>query len=240
MTLPPPVQFTFHAVNFYPLYLGLALALLWLPRQWLRFGVIRASRRRPRDWAPNRDRQPGDVSVRFGEEFRKARNWVDFFRALAGSVAVGGLLPGVAAFAAADPRPTKDNLHFILLLKAVVMLVSLLVQLLRVEGRVTLFAPLFFLQGLSFGFLGVPAAVLAVVGVWALNPALPSAAVFLFVLGALELVFSSLFGVSRLSMAMVVALTMMPGFVSILSKRHLAQFTKKTKIISTSSSSARD
>jgi hypothetical protein len=237
MTFPPPVEFTFLSVTFHPLYLGVALALLWLPRQWLRIGALGAgrSRRRPQDWSPNRDREPGDRSVRFGDEIGKLRNWVDILRAFAGGAAVGGLFEGVAAFAAADPKPTKDTLQLLLVLKVVILLAGVFMQMLRFEGRLTLFAPIFYLQGLAFGLLGLWAALLAIIGVWALNPVLPSAAILLFVFAILELILGFLLKVPHKETTLAASLSAVPTLISIMTKRHLAQFTKKTKIIGPSS-----
>ncbi len=234
------MSFTVSSVTFDCLYLGLGLALLWFPRQWLRVGFLgraRGSRKR-KNWAPNRDREPGDVSVRFGEEFSKARNWVDFFRAFTGGAAVGGLFPGVVAFATADPKPTKETIQLLFILKVVVFLTGLLIQMLRWEGRLTLFAPLFYVQGLAFGLLtNVPAALLAVIGVWALNAVLPSAAIFLVVFGFLELCLGFMFKAPNArpkDILLAAALSVLPVLISILFKRHLAQFTKRTKIIDSS------
>jgi hypothetical protein len=233
----PAVFFTAYSVTFNFLYLGVALTLLWFPRHWLRVGSLGRGRgrRKPQAWTPNREREPGDISVRFGEEFSKARNWIDFFRAFAGGAAIGGLFSGVVAFAAADPKPTKETIQLLFILKLLVFLASLLIQMVRLEGRLTLFAPLFYMQGLAFGLLvNLPSALLAMIGVWALNPVLPSAAIFLVVFAFLELSLGFMFKVPPPDTLLAAGLSLLPVLISILCKRHLAQFTKRTKIISAS------
>src|SRR4051812_28600207 len=86
-----------------PVFLGLAICLLWLPRQWLRLG-IGTSRKSPRAAKspvadPWNAREPGDPSVSFAVEFRNLRNYVDLFRAAMGSLALFGAayIPSVLA-----------------------------------------------------------------------------------------------------------------------------------------------
>jgi hypothetical protein len=235
------VSVTLLSVNFDLLYLGLGLVLLWFPRQWLRYGAFRGRVRgqRSRGWAPNRDREPGDLSVWLGEETAKMRNWVDFFRALAGGAAVGGtLFPAVAAITAAGPRPDALTVKLILGLKLFVLLIGLAVQMFRLETKLSLFAPIFYIQGLAFGLIGVKAALVAIILAWVANALLPSAAVLLTVFGCLEVIAALFFHAPRQATFIAGGLSVLPVLVSILLKRRLAQFTKRTKIIAGPSSSA--
>jgi len=220
----------------YPL-LAFAILLLWFPRQWLRFGGFHNGSRRGKrlaEWSPRGQREPGDVSIWFGEEIRKGRNWVDLLRAVAGGLAV--CQPDVAF-----NLPTKADSFMLLLamaLKTAILFCGLLVQILRFEGKATLFAPLFYLQGLAFGLLGWKAALFAIATVWVINTVLPSAAVFLFVMASLMLCFGMIYHVDNKELSLAVGLVMLPGLLSVIFKRRLAQFTKKTKIIDGSSSSS--
>src|SRR3954462_1982299 len=70
-------------------YLLVATAVLWFPRQWLRSGARVLKKRRKPDGALERlagigARDPDDKSVQPGREFANFRNYIDFFRALAG------------------------------------------------------------------------------------------------------------------------------------------------------------
>ena len=220
--LPDPVTID------YP-YLAFALVLLWLPRQWLRLVSLRGSSR-GRPLRARTDREPGDISVRIGEELGKSRNWVDLLRAVAGSIAIcrwGTFAVGHDA--------TRATLHLAFALKATVLVLGLLIQTLRFEGRFSLFAPLFYVLGLSFGLIDWKPALFAVISIWAVNLVLPSAAVFLFVFGGLATCFGLSFpGSERNDTLLLTALAMLPVLLSVLSKRRLAQFTKKTKIIGSS------
>jgi hypothetical protein len=231
------VTVSFFNVTLDLFYLGLGLVLLWFPRQWLRYGAFRRSARgaRRKDWAPNRERQPGDFSVWLGEEMTKMRNWVDFFRALAGSAAVGGtLIPTTAAIAPAEQDALAAQLA--LGLKLLVFFVALCLQIFRREERVSLFAPIFYAQGLAFGLIGWKAGLVAVLLAWAANAVLPSAAVLLAVFGFLEILAGLFFRQPRRVTLLAGALTLLPVFVSLVLKRRLAQFTKRTKIIAGPSS----
>lgn len=223
--------------------LGIGMLLLWFPRQWLRFGAFRPNRaRRQKNWAPNRDRQPGDVSVWIGEEMAKMRNWVDLARSFVGGVAICGLAPylGNGAINPAEGASLGRLGPWIILgMKTFILLVGLLIQVIRREERVILFAPLFYAQGISFGLLGWWPALLAIPGVWATNAVLPSAGIFLFVFGTYELILGFVFHANKKQTALAAGLSMLPMLISLLSKRRLAQFTKKTKVIDSSSSGRR-
>jgi hypothetical protein len=208
----------------YP-YLLLALLLLWTPRNWLRYGAKKKTKpsRRPPEAAQERD--PLDKSIKPLTEGMKSRNWVDFFRA-----AVGAYVIVAIAMQSPDGRPPSRS---VLALQGGLLLVGLLIQMVRFEGRLSLFAPIFFLQGMSVAVVGGVAGMLAMIGSWALTPVLPGASAILFVQGVLVLIFGYLFGdVSRLQLLMMSGLVWGPVLVSILlSKRLSASFDKRVKVV---------
>ena len=210
-------------VNYW--LLPIAIILLWFPRQWLRFGrkvVSIPSRRKSTD----KDlRDANDVSLRLRDELRKPRNWVDFLRAVAGGVGVCFVCFDVQANA---PKGT-DTLVFSL--QCAVLAVAVGIQMVRLQNRFTLVAPVFFLLGLSFGLLGWQAALFACVTIWVLNLLIPSVGIFLMVFAGLELVFSRLLarGVPFKMVMLAAALTAGPVIFSAMTNRRLVKLNKKTK-----------
>lgn len=211
-------------VNYW--LLSVALVLIWLPRQWLRFGgkVITGPRRRPE--VPRDERHIRDVSLHARVEFAKPRNWIDFFRAIAGSLAVAYLcfdkIPGA-------PRSADTKIFVI---ETAVFVIAVLIQTIRLEGRFALVAPVFFILGLSFGLIGWQAALFACIAIWTLNLVLPNTGLFLFVFAALEVGFGLL--LSRMSPGPVIvaaALAILPVVFSAASKRPLVRLNKKKRTI---------
>ena len=78
------------------------------------------------------------------------------------------------------------------------------------------------------------ATMLGIVGAIVLRLVMGSAAIFLLVFSILELCLGYIFSAPRPSTLMAAGLSVLPVLISILSKRHLAQFTKRTKIIDSS------
>ena len=166
-----------------------------------------------------------DASPRFSQEIIKGRNWVDFLRALAGGFAL------MFYSFSMGPEPTKQTYYGILALKWSICLIAMLIQTVRFEGgRIRLVAPVFFIQGLSFGLLGWKAALFSSTGVWALNLMLPSTGFFLFVLAGLQLGFGQLFGTNKLMLGFAVLVTMIPLILSLIMRRQLVRLNKKTKV----------
>ncbi len=223
----------------YPLLL-LALILLWFPRQWLRFG--RAATRRLR-WgkrvksrrnAPTSVREPGDTRLRAGEEFSKPRNYIDFFRALLGALLlVGNTSWGVEAAltVATDQELPGHEGALIDQLRMAVLLIAVLLQFVRYEGRVTLYAPIFFLAGLGLALCGFNAGAIALLIVWMMNASLPlTPASFLTVYGLLIFMLGLVFRGSADSYVLFMgAVCLLPVVVSLLARRSLAIFTKRIK-----------
>lgn len=212
-------------INFW--LLPLTLLLLWFPRQWFRFGLrfswANGSRRRKR--AKDRDdRDTGDASMRFGEVFFKPRNWFDFFRALIGAIAL------VYFCFDSAPEATRETLHQIRWIKAFILVIGVLIQTVRLENRLTLVAPVFYILGSSFGMIDWRAALFATIAVWTINLVLPSAGVFLFVFAGLQVCFGLLLQRGAFTEVSIAAgITCIPIVLSALTKRRLVQLNKKTK-----------
>lgn len=213
--------------------LPIALLLLWLPRQWFRFGgkvtalagaPKNASGKRRRR-SPTEERDKTDVSLKLKDELAKVRNWIDLVRALIGGIALTHVCFSVA------PDAAKGVSVQILVIESVILVVAVLIQTIRLENRFSLVAPVFFILGLSIAIIGWKAAVFAIVGVWTLNLVLPSAGVFLFFFAVLEICFGFLLkGAALTSVALAAGLSMLPVIFSAVTKRPLVRLNKKTKL----------
>ena len=212
-------------INFW--LLPIALVLLWLPRQWLRFGgkvfSLPHRRRHHHHTEPGSEHDQRDVSLKVREEFLKSRNWIDLFRAIAGSLAVTW-----CCFENADAAKAVDARIF--MLQTVVFVLAVLIQTLRFEGRFSLVAPVFFILGLSFGLIGWKGGLFAGITIWTLNLVLPSPGVFLVVFAGVEICFGLLLSRVPLRFALLAAaLAILPVFLSAVTKHRLVRFSKKTK-----------
>lgn len=210
-------------INFW--LLPVALVLLWLPRQWLRFSsrLIPKPKRTREDRIRNA-RNPGDVSLRFREELLKVRNWLDLVRAGTGAY----LVKFVCFTAAADA--SRDTLTQIFAIQLTIFVVALFIQMIRLEGRFSLAAPIFFSFGLSYALIGLMPTLFACIAVWCINLVLPNPTAFLIVFAGLQGVFG--FMLARMSVrdvAVAVGLTMLPVAFSLMTKRRLIQLNKRTK-----------
>lgn len=205
-----------------------ALLLLLFPRNWLRHGWrvgSRAARRNPDEPLPERD--PNERGLKPLVEAGKSRNWIDFGRG-----AVGALALTCAAILA--PEGSQGGDWQTLTLHGVVLGTASIVQMLRIEGRLTLFAPIYFLQGVTFGVAGWFVGLVAMVGSWALTPVLPGPGALLFVQGAVALSLGLLLGNTAPPALMILAGAIwLPMLVSILLHRRLsASFDKRVKRVS--------
>jgi hypothetical protein len=206
------------SVNFW--LLPVALLLLWFPRQWLSVGKLNSvsrfrSQKRSRTEVRNQVWKPK-------AEYTKPRNWVDFFRALAGGLAVSYLcfeaIPGAAYSVAVK----------IFALQAAIMLLAVIIQSMRLGSKkITLVAPVYFIAGLSFGLIGWKAAVFVCVVGLILNQLLPGPGLSLFVFGCLEVGFGMMLSRAPLRMGILaVALAMTPILLSGMTKRSLVRLNK--------------
>lgn len=227
-------------------YFILALLILWFPRQWLRFGRgatrrlrwLRRSRRHLNEQM--RTREPGETRLTAAEEFSKPRNYIDFLRAFAGGLLIVGHSEWEIAAAirhevatiepAIDPATglAGTGLDY---LRMGLLLVGVIIQFLRFEGRLTFYAPIFYLGGLGFALCGVNAGLFAFVVSWTLNtaaPLLPGGflsmyALLIFMLGLL------LRGLGDSFVLFMGAVSFLPVLVSLLARRSLAIFVKRMK-----------
>lgn len=205
--------------------LPLVVILLWLPRPWLRGRDKRASSGGERRGDRNRvAREPGDVSLHFKDEVKKPRNWLDLTRAAAGAF----MLEHVCFEQAPDAASGVDT--WIFLTKGAICVVAVLIQMIRLEGRLTFSAPVFFVGGLGLGILGWLPGLFAWVAIWVINLVLPGPSSFLFLfsglLGVFGLALSS--GPSR-DNALAAGLSLFPVIVSLMTKRRLVQLGKRTR-----------
>lgn len=211
-------------------YLLIAIAMLWFPRQWLRSGARVLKKRRRPDGALERlagmgARDPDDKSVQPGREFANLRNYIDLFRALAGGYSLSQF-----AFAAG----TEDAGQTVFLYQAGVLLVAVLVQSVRHDGRLSFFAPIFFLVGMSVGSSGHYTGLFAFALVLAINPIIPTPRMFLTAYGLLLLPFGYVFAADLKMVALNSGLVLLPPLLSLLTKRPLVIFTRKAKSAATS------
>jgi hypothetical protein len=212
-------------------YLLLAIAMLWFPRKWLRSGVRVLKKRRKPDGAMERlagmgARDPEDKSVQPGREFATFRNYIDFFRALAGGYSLSQF-----SFTAT----TEDAEWIVLVSQAVILLVAVLIQSVRYDGRLNFFAPIFFFVGMSVGASGHYAGLFAFALVLAINPVIPTPRMFLTAMGLLLIPFGLVFNADRALLGVNVALVLLPPLLSLLTKRPLVIFTRKAKSPATAS-----
>ena len=218
-------------------FLLLAVILLWMPRPWLRAGR-RAARalglgRRRRKRAFVRIRESGDNRVNFTEEFTKLRNYIDFFRALAGGLILFGNPDwGVeSCFGAHDELNPVSYDDFIFQLRVVIITIGVLFQFIRFEGRVTYYAPLFYFAGLGIALCGLGPGFFAFLLVWTFNSALPIPpagflSVYVLFIWLLGMLFRGLFD-QHVYVALI--LVLLPVVVTLMARRSLALFNKKIK-----------
>lgn len=214
------------------LYLIVGLVLLWTPRSVLRLGKPRKTRTRRSSLKKSdgsmQNRLFGDHSVWVSEEFAHLRNWLDFGRALGGGLAVMSLLPMLLEQAIgvewASPKMVTFGVQAVILAAAVV------IQMIRVEERLVLFAPIFFVLGLSFAIVGWKAAAIGFVAIWALNLVIPNPAVFMGAYGLMMVVLSVFLGADLKFAGLIAALSMGPPLIAALSGRRLAKIRKRSRM----------
>lgn len=206
--------------------------MLWFPRQWLRNGGRLFKRRRtPRNsvekLAGQGSRDPEDKSVHPGKEFKTFRNYVDFFRALA-----GGHSLSVYSFTATGP----DSQMTVLAIQIAVLLGAVAIQAVRLEnGRHNYFAPIFWLVGLGIGYTSHYAPLFSFALVLAINPALPNPRWFLTAYGLLLLAVGLVLDAAVMHLALIAGLILLVPLASLLAKRPLVIYARKPRTASASS-----
>ena len=195
---------------------------------------IGAKSRRRRDYTGVVD--PSDVSLKMKEQFGKLRNWIDLLRAVAGGIALNSQIPNFGNVCFAVDQSLSKRMRYqvadeIFLLEIAILVIAVLFQTTKIEGRLTLVAPVFFILGLSFGLIGWKAALLACIAIWAINLVLPSADIFLLVFALLQVCFGLIpkVGSSRMDVVLAACLALTPVMISSLTKRRLVELNKKVK-----------
>lgn len=206
-------------------YLALALAMLWYPRQWMRFGKWLKKRRREREtierFAQDGAVDPSDKSLKLGRELKAKRNYLDLLRA-----AVGGYALWEFSFTAAPEHATLA-----LVLKALLVLVGVLIQAVRWRERITWFAAVFYALGLSVGLGNHVGGPMAFLLACTINPVLPTPRVFLSVFGLLLVPFGYFVGQVGLTETLVASgLILLPPLLSLLTQRPMVVFTRKRNL----------
>jgi hypothetical protein len=212
-------------------YLVLALILLWLPRQWLRVGGYVMPRRErfrsaTRDSNPRHQRQPGDRSVWLRDELVNGRNYFDLLR--------GGIGSWIVMYDCFSLPPAAGESFSgyltLLALQAGIFVVAISIQMIRWSGKISLFAPIFFLTGLTVGVCSWQVALFAAVLVWAVNCVLPNPEAFLSVLAIAMAGFSYLFlGTITVMTLFGAFLIFLPVVVSLLAKERLLLKARRPK-----------
>lgn len=209
-------------INWFLLLTGLALLLY--PRQWMRFGKWWRKRRKEREtadrFAQDGAVDPSDKSVRLGRELLAKRNYLDFFRALAGAFA---LWQFSFTYDSADKWPVFG-------LKVALTLAAVLVQIVRWRERITFFAAIFFFAGLSIGMGNYVSGSLAFLLTCTINPVIPNPRVFVSAYGLLLLPFNYFLGGDWNLVAVNSALILLGPLVSLLLKRPMVVFTRKRNL----------
>ncbi|MDB6115540.1 MAG: hypothetical protein JWQ62_2485 [Lacunisphaera sp.] len=206
-------------------YLLIAAALLWFPRQWLRTGKTVLRKRRKPDGALERlagvgARDPEDRSVQPSREFANFRNYVDLFRALAGGYCLTQFAFPAAGEGAADTA---------FIVEALVLLVAVMIQTVRFDGRLSFYAAIFFFMGLNVGASAHYSSLFAFALVLAINPIIPNPRMFLTTYGLLMLPFGILLGTDLRLLAVGAGLVLLPPLLSLLTKRPVVIFSRKAK-----------
>jgi len=212
-------------------YLVLALFLLWLPRPWLRAGVHVIPSRHRRHSAiyasnPHNLREPGDRSVWLREELVNRRNYLDLLRGSIGGWWVMNLCFSLPPANGAPPSGRLTLFAF----QAGIFVVAVLIQMIRWNGRLSLFAPIFFLMGLMAGMCSWQVTLFAAVLVLTVNGVLPNPEVFLF-LQAIAVVGFSAFFFRTISLRTLLgaSLILLPAIVSLLAREELVLKTKRPR-----------
>ncbi|MDI1335719.1 MAG: hypothetical protein PSU94_05990 [Lacunisphaera sp.] len=206
-------------------YLLAALAMLWFPRQWLRTGRSILKRRRKPDGALERlagigARDPDDRSVQAGKEFANFRNYVDLFRALAGGYCL--VQYGITA-------SDVDAAQIVFLVQSLVLLIAVLIQTIRIDERVSYYAAIFYFVGLNVGVSGHYAGLFAFALTLAINPVIPNPRMFLTAYALLMLPFGFAFNADYQQLAVNVGLVLLIPLLSLLTKRPVVIFSRKSK-----------
>lgn len=205
-------------------FLAIALLMLCYPRQWMRFGKLWRKRRKEREtlerFAQDGANDPEDKSVRLVRELRNKRNYLDFFRALAGGLALWHF--------SFEAGPEQAKLVFWLC--AAISTVVVLIQSVRMRERITFYAAIFFYAGLSSSMGNYYPGALAFLLVCAINPVIPNPRMFTVAYALLLLPFTFFLGDSWLLALFNTALLLLAPLWSLLVKRPMVIYTRRRNL----------
>jgi len=167
---------------------------------------------------PREQRQPGDRSIWLREELVKGRNYFDLLRAGIGS----WFVMHSCFYLRPETDATSSGSWVLLALQTVILVAAVAMQMMRWSGKISLFAPVFFLMGLTAGVCSWQVALFAAMLVWVLNCILPNPETFLLVQAIALAGFSYLFlGTITVMTLLGAALVFLPVVVSLLMKEQL-------------------
>ncbi|MSU54082.1 MAG: hypothetical protein EXS41_11945 [Opitutaceae bacterium] len=127
----------------------------------------------------------------------------------------------------ADKNEFDSSRRRLIGLKAAIVLGALWVQWIRYDRRTTLFAPVFFVNGLTFGRGGFSRVALALGLIWALNLGLPDPAAFNGIHAALIVPFGILFdGPSTGFVVVGFFAFFLPVLISLLARKQVMLFNR--------------
>jgi len=177
---------------------------------------------RPRYTDPKGLREPGDMTLRPREEFVKFRNYIDLFRATAGSF-------GVMHFGLSVSSDAPSDVHLVtILIQLAILVIAIAIQTFRWEGHLSLYAPMFFLTGVASGVCGIGCAVYGTAAAWVINALLPNPSSFLFAQGVFVGAFGAMFyGPTDPMVVIAGALTILPSFVGFMLRKPLTVGAKR-------------
>ena len=206
-------------------YLLAAVVVLWFPRPWMKYGRLFRRQRKQREtfekFAQQGGRDPDDKSVKLGRELANKRNYLDFFR---------GLIGGYALWHYSLETDIPESQWIVLSAGGAVVLAGVLIQSVRLGGRVTFFAPIFYLAGLVIAhgnpFVGGFAFLLTC----ALNPLLSNPGRFLTCFALLLMPFGWFLEGDLLEVLLDAALLLSVPVLSLLAGRPVVIFTKKAEL----------
>ncbi|HKB91683.1 MAG TPA: hypothetical protein VKC60_14285 [Opitutaceae bacterium] len=226
-----------HVIVIHYPFLILALILLWMPRQLLRFGKFGRSRRQaPRvglpflrkdtNGMPSND-DPNDRSLGLFRELKKKRNLLDFARACIGGLTLTGGIWGGAITLGPNPPPGRET--ELVFLFGIISGIGVLIQTVRFEKRISLFPPVFYLSGLTFGLYEPLPAAFGLLLIWVANILISNPSAFLLFYGLLLGAFGLLFKIPLENVTIVLVLIWTPPVLSALMRKRLVIINRKVK-----------
>ncbi len=205
-------------------YLLLALIMLWIPRSWLKLGKRFKRRRRQREtlekFAQEGAIDPEDKSIRLSKEFKNSRNYVDFFRASAGAIALWSF---------SIETHSRDDKRAAFLICCVLMLIGFLIQTIRRKQELTFYTPIFFAAGMSIGMGNYYSGAMAFMLTCALNPILTTPQIFLAAYALVLLPFNYYLGAGLQKAFVNAGVILFPIILSVLLRRPMVMSAKRRK-----------